>query len=79
MKCDANRPEARWYATLRRILSHLQLALGVIIIVLIICDNISDMEFLINPATIWMVFALAVLTVVSSIMGIVAYWPKDKE
>ncbi len=76
---DTNGHERKWYSFLRRVMAHIQLTLSVMMLVFFIIDRMNDaMEFLNNGITKWLMCVFAALTLVSSIMSIVAYWPREK-
>lgn len=78
--CDSNRREKKGYSTLRRLIAHVQLALSVIVLTCFVIDKFnSSMEFMESTLTKALVGALALFTLVTAIMTIVAYWPKTKE
>ena len=77
LRCDANKRERKGYSLLRRMLAHLQLAASVVVLTCFIIDKFnSSMGFMENKLTKAIVAVLAALTFITSIMTIVAYWPR---
>ena len=78
--CDCNRRERSGYSVFRRIIAHIQLALSVIVLTCFVIDKFnSSMEFMESALTKALVAALAVFTLITAVMTIVAYWPKTEK
>lgn len=77
--CVSDSPQRRGYSLFRRLLAHIQLAAGFVVLVCFVFDKFnSSMEFMVSDITKAIIGGLAALAMATAILMLIDHWPRSK-